>query len=114
MSHGFEKIRGLVKRELALVLDEARDPRLSFVTLMDVKLSPDFRHATVYVSAFNAEAEAEILQVLQAHHGHFRSELAKRMKLKHTPELTFRIDEVEKKAQRLDQLFQQIESEHPH
>jgi len=114
MSHGFEKIRGVVKRELALALAEARDPRLSFVTLMDVKLSPDLHHATVYVSALNEEEEAETLQVLQAHQGHFRSELARRMELKHTPELFFRIDEVEKKAQRLDQLFQQIESEHPH
>ena len=114
MSHGFEKTRGLVKRELALALAEARDPRLSFVTLIDIKLSPDFRHATVYVSALNEEEEAETLHVLQAHQGHFRSELAKRMKLKHTPELLFRIDEVERKAQRLDQLFQQIESEQPH
>lgn len=114
MSHGFEKIRGLIKRELALALAEARDPRLSFVTLMDIKLSPDMRHATAYVSTLSEEDEAETLHVLQAHQGHFRSELAKRLKLKHTPELLFRIDEVEKKAQRLDQLFHQIESESSH
>lgn len=114
MSHGFEKVRGLIKRELALALDEAKDPRLSFVTLMDVKLSPDLRHATAYISAFNEEQEAEVLQVLQAHRGHFRSELAKRLRLKHTPELLFRIDEVEKKAQRLEQLFRQLNSERPH
>lgn len=108
MGHGFDKICALVKRELAEVLAEAKDPRIEFLTLMDLKLSPDLRHATVFISLLHEEDEADVLEVLQAHQGHFRSELAKRLRLKRTPELAFRIDELAKHAQRIDQLAQQF------
>ena len=113
MGHGFEKICALIMRELAEVLAEARDHRLGFFTLMDVDVSPDLRHAKVYVSVLDEAEEADTLEVLQDHKGHFRSELAKRLHLKRTPELHFMVDEMEKRAQRMDQIFDQIQAEHP-
>lgn len=113
IGHGFDKIRALVKRELAEVLAAAKDPRIGFLTLMDLKLSPDLRHATVFISPLREDDEAGVLEVLQAHQGHFRSELAKRLRLKRTPELAFRIDELARTAQRIDQLAQQFKAEYP-
>lgn len=108
MSKGLEKIRETVKRELAEVLAEARDPRLSFLTLMDLKLSPDLRHATAFISVLNEDDEALTLQTLQEHSGHFRSELAQRLRLKRTPELKFELDEVEKRARHLEWVLNQM------
>lgn len=111
MSHGFEKIRRLVQRKLAEVLAEARDPRLGFFTLMSVKLSPDLRHAQVFISVAEEEQEELTLRTLREHRGHFRSELAKRLQLKRTPELDFRLDETEKRARSLEEAFRRIERE---
>lgn len=112
--HGFQKMITMIKRELAQVLAEARDPRLSFLTLIDVKVSSDLRYADVYVSVMDEEDEEETIQLLKEHRGHFRSELAKRLRTRKTPELRFEIDTVEKNAQRLDELFGEIEEESPH
>lgn len=112
--HGFQKMVNMIKRELAQVLAEARDPRLSFLTLIDVKVSSDFRYADAYVSVMDEEDEEETIQLLKEHRGHFRSELAKRLRMmRQTPELRFEIDTVEKNAQRLDELFGEIEEEPP-
>jgi ribosome-binding factor A len=98
----------MIIRELAEILAEARDYRLGFVTLMDVEVAPDLRHAKVYISVLNEEDEVETLQVLKDTKGHYRSELAKRMRVKRTPELHFVIDEVEKRARRMDPIFNEI------
>jgi len=111
VGHGFEKIGALIRRELAVVLAQARDPRLGFFTLMGLSVSPDLRNATAYISVVDPTEEADTLQVLQDHQGHFRSELAKRLALKRTPQLTFCIDKVEKQARHMDRLFRRIEQE---
>jgi len=102
------KIREEVKRQLGEILEfEARDPRLEMVTVMDVRLSPDLRRATVYVSAVGDQpSEEEVVQLIEQHRGFFRSELAKRLQLRRTPELHFELDLVERHAQRIEQLLQ--------
>ncbi len=104
---GFQKAREEIKRRLSEIFEfEARDPRLALVTVMDVKLSKDMRYATVFVSATDSGvAEDEVLKVLQEHRGFFRSELGKRIRLRHIPELRFEIDLMETRAQRIDKLL---------
>ena len=102
------KIQEEIKRHLGDILQfEARDPRLEWVTVMDVKLSRDLRHATVYVSTLGGGegAEEETLAVLREHRGFLRSELAKRLKLRRVPELRFEPDLVTVRAQRIEELL---------
>ena len=103
------KVREEIKRRLSEVFEyEARDPRLRGVTVMDVGLSGDLRYATVYVSLTDLSDEKEelkTLDVLDKDRGFFRSELAKRLKLRHTPEIRFELDETEKRAQRIEELL---------
>lgn len=105
----------MIKRRLGEILEfEARDPRLEFVTVMDVRLSPDLRRATVYVSAVGEGlSEEEVVRVLEEHRGFFRSELAKRLRLRRTPELHFEIDLVERRARRIEQLLQRERDKDP-
>lgn len=103
------KVREEIKRRLSEIFEyEARDPRLRGVTVMDVGLSGDLRYATVYVSLTDLSDEQEAvktLEVLGKDRGFFRSQLAKRLKLRHTPEIRFELDEVEKRARRIEELL---------
>jgi len=105
----FLKVKEEIKRNLAEVFEfECRDPRLELITVMDIKLSKDGRYATVYVSPLNFEGEdAELLKLLKADAGYLRSQLAKRLHIKHTPELRFEIDDVADRAQRIEQILRE-------
>lgn len=107
--HTLRKIREEIKRQLGDILQfEARDPRLEWVTVMDVKLSRDLRHATVYVSTLGeGAAEEETLAVLREHRGFLRSELAKRLKLRRVPELRFERDLAALRARRIEELLRE-------
>ena len=101
------KIREGIKRKLGEILEfEARDPRLEWVTVMDVKLSRDLRYATVYVSTLGGGvSEEEAVAVLTQHRGFLRSELAKRLPLRHVPELRFEPDLTARRARRIEQIL---------
>jgi len=108
-----ERAQERIQRALSEILEfEARDPRFSLVTIMGVKLSADFRRATVYISVLDESTEAETLAALREHRGFFRSELAKKLDVRHTPELIFQIDEATKRAWRIESLLSQ-EKEKP-
>ena len=109
------KIREEIKRHLGDILQfEARDPRLEWVTVMDVKLSRDLRYATVYVSTLqDGAAEEETLAVLTEHRGFLRSELAKRLKLRRVPELRFERDLTMARARHIEQILREEGSPSP-
>lgn len=109
-----ERAEEQIQRGLSEIVEfEARDPRFSLVTIMDVRLSIDFRHATVYISVLEESTEAETLAALREHRGFFRSELAKKLNLRYTPELIFQIDEASKRARRIEELLAQEKPPHP-
>ncbi len=84
------------------------DPRVGFVTLTEVKTSPDLRHARVYVSVFGSEAEREAtLAALRAAHGHLQARLARSLRLKHTPTLTFEHDASIDRGMRITRLLKE-------
>lgn len=102
------RLREEIQRELASIIEfESRDPvvRDAFPTVMDVHLSPDARHAKVYIAA-GADAERETFHAaLVRDRGFYRSELADRLSLRHTPELQFVVDEAVEKLIRLRDLL---------
>ena len=106
------KVREEIKRRLSEILEfETRDPRLKLVTVMDVRVSSDLSYATIYVSATGQEdSEEETITVLNEHRGFFRSELAKHLTLRHTPELRFELDLVEKRARRIEEVLREEEN----
>jgi ribosome-binding factor A len=97
-----------IQRELSAILEfESRDPVVqeAFPTVMDVRLSSDMRYAKVYV-ALAAEADRQAVEkALTQDRGFFRSLLAERLSVRHTPELRFVIDETVERAMRLDRLL---------
>ncbi len=84
-----------IKKDIGGIINyEIKDPGVANLTsVTDVSLSRDLRHASVYVSIYGSEAEKEeTLQALNRAAGFIRSEIGKRIRLRHTPEINFRLD----------------------
>ena len=85
---------------------ELKDPRVGFVTVTDVKTSPDLSHARVYVSVLgDAEAVQASLEGLSSAHGFLQGRVGSELRLKHTPTLAFFHDDTAERAQRLERLM---------
>jgi ribosome-binding factor A len=115
MSHRIERVNTLIRRELSdIIRDQLRDPRLDeFVAVTKVDTSTDLKYAKVYVSSISGQQEeAKVLAVLNAASGFLRSELAKKVRLRHTPELTFYWDNSIEHGDRILRLIDQVSSEH--
>ena len=85
---------------------EVKDLRVGFVTVTDVKTSPDLSHARVYVSVLgDAEAVEASLEGLQSAHGFLQGRVGSELRLKHTPALSFFHDDTAERAQRLERLM---------
>jgi ribosome-binding factor A len=95
-----------------VVAQDLKDPRVGFVTVTDVKTSPDLRHARVYVSVLGTPAEQEAsIEGLRSAHGFLQRSVARELRLKHTPELEFVLDDTTEKAFRLEALLESTEDE---
>ena len=89
---------------------ELKDPRVGFVTVTDVKTSPDLRHARVYVSVLgDADAVAASLEGLESAHGFLQGRIGSELRLKNTPALQFVHDDTAERAQRLERLLKDRE-----
>jgi ribosome-binding factor A len=99
------------------VAAELKDPRVGFVTVTDVRTSPDLRHARVYVSVLGAgggpsapEEREATLAGLRSAHGFLQSRLADELHLKRTPGLEFFYDDTTDRAMRLEELIEEQRS----
>jgi ribosome-binding factor A len=103
------RLREDIQRELSGILEfESRDPvvRDAFPTLMDVRLTADGRYAKVYIAVAGDVDRADVERALAQDRGFYRSMLAERLTLRHTPELRFVIDETVERSLRLQSLLQ--------
>lgn len=87
------RINDAVKEEAAQILRDVKDPRIasSLVSITAAKVSGDLKFATIYFSVLGSD-EAEIGKALNGMAGFFRSELARRINLRITPQITFKFD----------------------
>src|SRR5512138_3401381 len=95
MTRRIERVNSLLVEEISdLIRREIQDPRLgAMVSVTEVHTSPDLRNATVMVSVLGTDEEAKLaLTALRHAAGFLRHEMAARLRLKHVPELSFRLD----------------------
>jgi ribosome-binding factor A len=91
---------------------DLKDPRIGFVTVTDVKTSPDLRHARVYVSVLGTSTERDAtLAGLRSAHGLLQRRVAVELRLKRTPTLEFQYDDTAERAARLEELLGREERE---
>jgi ribosome-binding factor A len=89
-----------------------KDPRIGFVTVTDVKTSPDLRHARVYVTVLGDEDErAASLAGLQSAHGLLQRQVATQLRMKRTPTLQFVYDDTTDRAMHIEEILASEEGE---
>jgi ribosome-binding factor A len=109
MSERMRRVNESVRQVLAEALPDLKDPRIGLVTITGVVTSPDLRVATVYVSVLgNARKRRSTLAGLQAAHGLLQSQLARQLRMKRTPQLTFEYDLSVERGVRMTQLIDEL------
>ena len=107
-----KRVSEALKNELSLLLlRDASDPRLTGVTITRVVVTPDLKQAKVYFSLQTGGASCPATAAMRRARGFFRSHLAKVLNMRYTPDLLFFFDHQNEEAQRIDDLFRQIEKE---
>lgn len=94
-----------LQKDLAEIIPrELRDPRLGFLTLTDVELTPDYAYATVYFSVLTGSAEATE-EALNDSAGYLRNLIFKKMRIHTVPTLRFKHDRSVEKGAEMAQLI---------
>ncbi|WP_447554287.1 30S ribosome-binding factor RbfA [Vreelandella sp. EE22] len=109
-----DRVADQLQKELAVLIQrEVKDPRLGMVTVSGATVSRDLGYADIYVTLLGDQDPARIkenLQVLKRAAGFLRSQIAKRIKLRHVPELRFHYDESVVRGQHLSSLIDEAVS----
>ena len=111
MSHRGERVAEQIRGVLVELIRDVRDPRVGFVTLTGVALSPDLKQARVFVSRLGSEEErAAAVDALNHAVPFLRRSLADRARLRFTPALRFVSDATLERGSRVEALIQKIHS----
>ncbi len=90
------------------IAEELKDPRVGFVTVTDVRTSPDLTSARVYVSVLGDAPDREAsLAGLRHAHGYLQGRIAQELTLRRTPTLEFRYDDTTDRAMQIEQLLRE-------
>lgn len=89
------RVNSEVQREMSQIIrEDLKDPRIhSMTSVMSVEVTPDLKYAKIFVSVLGDEEEKEkTMEGLRKSASYARHQLARRMNLRNTPELTFVLD----------------------
>lgn len=103
-----DEVRAVVSE--MLTRGEIKDPRIGFVTLTEVEMSPDLRRATIYFSLIgDAKAQAEAEKGLNSAAGFIRREIGARIRMKNRPEVVFKFDGSFEHSEKISRLLKGLE-----
>ncbi|QNO16466.1 30S ribosome-binding factor RbfA [Alkalicella caledoniensis] len=99
-----------VKLELNdIIRKNIKDPRVGFCTITSVELTGDLRHCTVFLTFLGDEKkQKDGFKGLQSAKGFIRSELGKRLTIRHTPELHFKVDESIEHGSKISKILNEL------
>ncbi len=107
------RLAELLKEEISdIILREVKDPRIGFVSLTDVEVSGDLRHAKVFVSVIGSDKERQdTMAGLDQATGFIRKLVGERITVYHTPEIIFRYDDSIEHGIHITQLIKEVRAE---
>ncbi|RJP30518.1 MAG: 30S ribosome-binding factor RbfA [Actinobacteria bacterium] len=108
-----KRINEACKEALGEIIQEkVKDPRVGFVTVTRVEVSPDLRQAKVWLSVMGSQEETDTaLLVLEKASGFMRRELGKRVRMRYTPELKICLDRGPEMSERVQGILRRLEEE---
>ena len=102
MKHRIERVCEVLKRELGRTILRELTFSTPLVTISGVEITPDLKQAHVYVSALGNDAQTQnVLTVLEQNRGMLQAQVSKRVVLKHTPHLNFKLDDSIERGSRI-------------
>jgi len=109
-SNRMNKINEELKKQISYIIGtELQNPNLTgLITVTTVKTTPDLRYARVFVSIINSKNQKEDLTILKKSSGFIRSEVARIVNLRITPEIIFEFDESIEYGAKIDQIIKNI------
>ncbi len=108
-THRIDRVEKLLKEELSnIFLFKLRDSSIGFITITNVKASPDLKKAKVYLSVFEKQKRDFVIEKVRRDVKVIRTELASRINLKFCPELDFYIDDTQDYVEKIDGLIKKI------
>ncbi len=106
-----ERVADQIRTEVAEIITlELKDPRIGFVTVTRVELTPDLRMARVWVSVLGEEeAQRGTLEGLASATGYVRREIGHRLRMRRVPELSFILDPGVQDALKIESLLEKLD-----
>jgi ribosome-binding factor A len=102
MKHRIERVCEVLKRELGSIVLRELTFSTPLVTISAVEITPDLKQAQVFVSALGTDAQRQdVLAVLEQNRGMLQLQVSKRVVLKHTPHLNFKLDDSIERGSRI-------------
>ena len=107
--HRADRLAEQIREEVSQIVGyELRDERIGFVTVTDVRMSPDFSTARVYVSVLGGpEEQSKSLEALERAVGFIRRQLAPRLRTKKAPNVRFVLDDLLERGNRIEDLLKE-------
>ena len=98
-----------VKRVITSVLEKgdlrSEEIRKAFITVTEVRVSPDLKYVTAYVMTLNGQNLGLVLEMLNAEKGVFKKQIGSKLQLRYTPDITFRADDTFLEADKIEKLL---------
>jgi ribosome-binding factor A len=103
------RVNEAVREVVSEGVGELNDPRIRLVTVTGVETTPDLRQAVVFVSVLASEKRArEAVEALEAAHGVLQARVARELRMKRTPQLTFQYDPTVERGVRMTKLIDEL------
>lgn len=115
MSRRTDRMASLIRAELGdLILKKLKDPRIGFVTVTGVEVTPDLKLAKVYYSVLGKEKDkVQTQRALEHSSGFLQHGIAEALKLRFTPKLNFYLDESLDRGVQIDNILREIKETQP-
>ena len=109
-SHKLDRVNEELKREISNIINyKLKNSKVTgMISITKVKTTPDLRYARVWISVLNCKNKKDTLFGLKQSSGFIRSEIAKNVNMRITPELVFEFDETMEYGERIDNILNEI------
>lgn len=112
MNNRLLRVRELIQRELGSMIVRDHEFTDVLVTINDVEITQDLKHANVYVGVIGSEHKAQhAVDKLNRQRGDYQTRMAKRVVLKHTPQLHFKLDHSVERGVRITHIMSEIDQQ---
>ncbi len=115
-NHKLSRTTEDIKRELTAVFRELKDPRVqgAFISIIRVEVTNDLSYCTVYISAIEGmERAQEAIKGLKSAAGFIRSELARRLSIRHVPSLIFKATDSIEYSANISKILHDLDKKRP-